>query len=262
VTANAGGISNGDDATVTRSTVTATAGAGISSSEVVTVTDSTVTGGAGGISNGDDTTVTRSLITGGTGTGISNSGETNVIQSTVTDSATGISAAGPVNITNSTVTGNSSLGVGSQFVNLVYATITDNGSADSAPQVSAQDLTTFASVVALPGGTDNCSVLTTTSEGYNYSDDDSCDFTGTGDVENGADPQLGALADNGGLTPTRLPATTSPLVDAIPAASCQDDGAAGITTDQRGLPRPGFTNCDIGAVELQPDAPLVLRFTG
>jgi CSLREA domain-containing protein len=262
ITSSSDGISSGDDTTVTRSTVSA-AGLGISAPGVVMVTDSTVAGSSGGISNGDDTTVIRSLVTGGTGSGISNGGETNVIQSTVTDSATGISAAGPVTITNSTVTGNGSFGVSSQFVNLVYATITDNGAVGSAPQISASELTTFGSVVALPGGPVNCSVTTTTSQGYNYSDDATCDFTETGDVENGADPQLGALATNGGLTPTRLPATTSPLVEAIPAASCQDGGAAGITIDQRDLPRPGFTSCDIGAVELQAaPATLIVRFTG
>jgi len=267
VTGGDDGISNGGNTTVTRSTVTGGAGGdGISASGVVTVTDSTITGGDGGISNGDDTTVTRSLITGGTGAGVSNDGDSNIIQSTITDSDLGVSASGEVTITNSTITGNGDSAASAQFVTLIYATITDNGGAESSPQISAQVLTSFGSVVALPAGPANCDISSTITEGYNYSDDDTCEFTDTanGDVENGADPQLGALADNGGPTPTRLPAATSPLVDAIPAAACQDDGAAGITTDQRGLPRPGFVNCDIGAVELQPaTAPLlVVRFTG
>ena len=38
------------------------------------------------------------------------------------------------------------------------------------------------------------------------------------DHPNAADPQLGPLAQNGGLTPTLLPAETSPLVDAIPVS--------------------------------------------
>jgi hypothetical protein len=264
VDAAATGISNGGTTTVLRSSITGSFG--ISASGVVMVTDSTVDGAAGGISNGDDTTVTRTLVTGGTGTGVSNGGETNVIRSTITDSNVGISASGPVNITNSTVTGNDDVGVSSQFVNVVYATITDNAGVSNSAQISAQTLTSFGSVVALPGGLVNCSVGGTTTNGYNYSDDATCGFTDTanGDVEDGADPQLGALADNGGLTPSRLPADTSPLVGAIPAASCQDDGAAGITTDQRDLPRPGFTACDIGAVELQPPPPeqLVVRFAG
>jgi hypothetical protein len=66
-----------------------------------------------------------------------------------------------------------------------------------------------------------------------------------------ADPQLGPLQNNGGLTPTIAPAPTSPVVDA--------GFAFGLVTDQRGLPRPsGFPSIanvndgsDIGAVELQ-----------
>ena len=73
----------------------------------------------------------------------------------------------------------------------------------------------------------------------------------------GVDPQLGPLADNGGPTRTRLPAATSPLIDA--------GQAGGQTTDQRGLARtvddpsvPAKLNSDgtdIGAVELQVAAP-------
>jgi hypothetical protein len=67
----------------------------------------------------------------------------------------------------------------------------------------------------------------------------------------GADPQLGALADNGGPTQTMLPAKSSPLVDA--------GLANGLTADQRGLARTvevptvpnthGSDGTDIGAVE-------------
>ncbi len=65
-------------------------------------------------------------------------------------------------------------------------------------------------------------------------------------------PQLGALANNGGPTQTQKPATTSPVIDAGSAFS--------LTTDQRGLTRPfdaitanvaGGDASDIGAVELQ-----------
>jgi hypothetical protein len=68
---------------------------------------------------------------------------------------------------------------------------------------------------------------------------------------------LGALSDNGGPTSTRLPLPGSPLIDAIPNASCEADGAAGITADQRGLVRPSPTGgaCDVGAVEVQVPTP-------
>jgi hypothetical protein len=76
----------------------------------------------------------------------------------------------------------------------------------------------------------------------------------------GIDPQLGPLADNGGLTRTMAPAPTSPALN-------KGDGA--LTSDQRGLPRPvvypgipisaasGANGADIGAYELQVQPPLV-----
>jgi len=54
-----------------------------------------------------------------------------------------------------------------------------------------------------------------------------------------ADPKLGALANNGGPTPTAAPASTSPLRGA--GRSCP-------TTDQRGVAR-STTQCTIGAVQ-------------
>jgi len=64
-------------------------------------------------------------------------------------------------------------------------------------------------------------------------------------------PLLGPLADNGGPTLTMAPGTGSPAIDA--------GSAAGLKTDQRGLPRPSNIlevpnvgdGADIGAVELQ-----------
>jgi parallel beta-helix repeat protein len=59
------------------------------------------------------------------------------------------------------------------------------------------------------------------------------------------DPQLGALANNGGPTGTQRPALTSPVVNAA------DPGLAPPPlTDQRGQPRFYPTRADMGAVEL------------
>jgi hypothetical protein len=56
------------------------------------------------------------------------------------------------------------------------------------------------------------------------------------------------------------------LIDAIPNGACQLDGASGIMTDQRGFARPSPSGgaCDIGAVEVQVAAPVVItpKFTG
>ena|SRR5688500_450479 len=109
------------------------------------------------------------------------------------------------------------------------------------------------------GRAGSLNLFASTSNGWNFSDDASCEFTNTalGDRESAGDPLLGGLAADG----TRTPLTGSPLIDAIPLASCQADGAAGITTDQIGNPRPSGAGCDIGAVEVQV-APVVVRFTG
>ncbi len=58
-----------------------------------------------------------------------------------------------------------------------------------------------------------------------------------------ADPLLGALADNGGPTLTLALQSGSPAINAGTTSGCP-------STDQRGLPRPQGSSCDIGAVEV------------
>jgi hypothetical protein len=73
------------------------------------------------------------------------------------------------------------------------------------------------------------------------------------------DPQLGALADNGGPTATMaLPAAGSPAVDKVPEGWVDRASGASVcggTVDQRGAsrPEPGGTACDIGAFEAGGD---------
>ena len=61
------------------------------------------------------------------------------------------------------------------------------------------------------------------------------------------DPLLGPLQDNGGPTQTMALAAGSPAIDQVPAS-----GAGCPATDQRGIARPQFAACDIGAYELAP----------
>jgi len=74
----------------------------------------------------------------------------------------------------------------------------------------------------------------------------------------GQPSQLGALADNGGPSWTMLPASTSPVIDRIDvaAASC------GARADQRGVPRPQGSKCDIGAVEYRLAPQLTVVVSG
>jgi hypothetical protein len=192
---------------------------------------------------------------------------------------------GTVTVTNSTISGNnaSSLGGGvATFpqipsapcpeVDLVYSTVVSN-SAPTGANIGCVAVTltsvgaaatspvgSFGSVVALPlGGGTNCVGAPLGTLGYNYSDDASCGLTAGTDTASGADPKLGALADNGGTTRTRLPQTGSPLIDAIPIAHCSDASAAAINplVDQIGTSRPQGNGCEIGAVEVVVAAPVV-----
>ena len=86
-----------------------------------------------------------------------------------------------------------------------------------------------------------------TSAGHNLSSDASCGFTAPGDLQN-ADPLLGLLADNGGLTQTHALLAGSPAIDAG-SPDCPPPA-----TDQRGVARPQGAACDIGAFELVSDS--------
>jgi len=147
---------------------------------------------------------------------------------------------------------------------VIGSTIVGN-SADHGGNLEIGDATEFADTVVSGGisaaGEENCATTTTiVSRGFNLDNRNQCDFTAAGDIVD-SDPQLGELAANGGPTLTMLPAPTSPLVDA--------GSSFGLTTDQRGLPRPvddpqvansaapGADGAEIGAVEL-PARPPVL----
>jgi YVTN family beta-propeller protein len=266
VTVTASTIS-GNQATDT-ATGSGVAVGGAGSVGTLTVTGSTISGNtatsggpaAGGLA-GTPVTVTGSTVSGNSGTGVG--GSAGGVGSGLSPSP------GTATVTNSTVTGNtvadtsghSGGGVAATHATLAYSTVASNtgpagantfdGDATSPPTTGG--LTTFGSVIALPlGGGTNCAFQTgsTTPDGYSYSDDASCHLTGTGDHQSAADPQLGALANNGGSTLTRLPQPGSPLIDAIPSGSCQASIAAGISHDQIGTARPQGSGCDIGAVEV------------
>lgn len=72
------------------------------------------------------------------------------------------------------------------------------------------------------------------------------------------EPKLGALADNGGFTPTMLPGAGSSAIDAGSAATCANTYVN--NRDQRGVSRPQGSGCDIGAVEVQGDVIFVDGF--
>jgi hypothetical protein len=278
-----------------------------------TITASTISGNfaageGGGVSaggGGAQTSVTSSTISGNeageAGGGLSSGGgsaSTAVVGSTIAGNTAGAEGGGvdagggesTHTYVNSTITGNRAEtggGISSSrdaAVELTYVTLADNTASVGAnlaiytfgEAIDFGQLVSFGSVIADGHVGVNCSLPgpATQSDGYNYDTGSSCGFGGApGDVVGGGNPHLGALADNGGPTATRLPLSGSPLIDAIPVAAC----APGITVDQRGVTRPqdgdgnGSSGCDIGAVEVvfTPDTPLPAtplplapRFTG
>jgi Putative pectate lyase-like adhesive domain len=280
-----GGVAAIGDVSLTNSTVggntAAVGGGGIFSAHSVTVTNSIVTGnaslagqgGIGGFGGGIDASnasvaVTNSTVAnnrGGSAGGV-RAASVSLTASTVYDNAAtsvffggaGGVSAGSVSLLNSTVTANSGTGLGGGGVNagsltLSYSTVVENS---GLANVEANSLTSFASVVALPaGGRPNCGAFTTTttmSSGFNFSDDASCGFTGSGDTQNGGNPALGPLLNNGGPTLTRMPFFGSPLIGVIPPRGGWP--LCGVATDQRGVNRPQLSFCDVGAVEAPPPA--------
>jgi predicted outer membrane repeat protein len=287
-------------AAATQGVITDTSGAGLLTVQNLTITGGNIGGDGGGIAAFRGLTLLNSTVTGNTATvgcgGVNANGTVTVTNSTITNNTAtefggGICGSGSMTVTNSTITNNTANGApgsggieggGIEFsgnVTLVYVTDVNNtaklaGGGSNVDLNNGGRLTSFASVVAIPLGLGtNCANMTgTTSHGFNFSDDASssvsCHFNDPTDRVGSTDnPNLGGLANNGGSTQTLLPQSGSPLIDAIPNAHCQDQGA--ITTDQRGLARPSPSggSCDIGAVEVQqatPPTPVVItpKFTG
>jgi hypothetical protein len=153
----------------------------------------------------------------------------------------------PYDVDNSTIAGN---GAGTQGGGIASDTDVGLGStivANNTKEVSIDPTVTADSDLASSDAgayTADHSLIETT---------DGASVTDGGANVLGIDPQLGSWVDNGGTTPTELPATTSPVIDAGIANS--------LTADQRGEVRPADripTNVadgtDIGAIELPAEA--------
>lgn len=264
-TGSGGGIFAMGDLVVERSAIVdnraAEAGGGIAANGAITLESTLVDGNTaeqvgGGIASNLELTIVASTISGNTGGGIT----------------TSLSPEARTTIVNSTITGNVATGdsIGGGIaadgeLTMAYVTLTDNTAGTAFGNLALDGTgTVFGTVITGGkdgGGNSNCLATGLTSQGYNYSDDDSCHLTHSTDRQDAPPPGLGALGDNGGPTPTQLPATDSPLVGAIPDSACQTGVAAGVTVDQRGIARPQQDGCDIGAVELELVAPEPLEPT-
>ena len=174
----------------------------------------------------------------------------------------GIFNGGTLTLTNSTISGNTAVGSGGSIgggiivrpgttttiTSSTFSANSGNNGADLETEALALTITDtiMASGCLLEGPV--------TDGGHNLDVGSSCGFTGGTDLRN-TNPQLGALGDNGGPTPTQALAPGSPAVDAGGTCPAADGG-----TDQRGLPR--FAPCDIGAYEVQDQAPVLIANPG
>ncbi len=164
---------------------------------------------------------------------------------------------GTVEVENSTFSDNSANNAGALFnwgtMTVTNSTISGNraesrwyGAISNAGQVTLRN-----TIVAnnSPSGR-NCQNLgTLTDGGYNIDDGTTCGFSAANNSQPSTDPLLSpaGLRDNGGPTQTISILSASPARNAIPKAT--NGCATEIKTDQRGLERPQWAKCDIGAFE-------------
>ncbi len=266
-------------------------GGGISSSGTTTLIGCTVSGNTagsgvgvegafvdgGGISASGTTTLIGCTVSGNSavafdgsssGGGIYQDGTLTMIASTVSSNSAryggGISSFGTTIMSNCTASGNSA-GFGGGIYN--GSSLTVIASTFSGNLVSPSS-TNAANIYNTSGGTVEIgnTILNTdvtrpnlfnqgavTSRGYNLSSDTSGSgvLIAVGD-QNNTNPNLGPLQNNGGPTWTMKPLPGSPAID--------KGKSLGVTTDQRGAPRPydfssvtnasGGDGSDIGAFEL------------
>jgi hypothetical protein len=235
--------------------------------EGLVITRGTVSKGDGGgvlVARNSGVTVKTSTITGNTATnggGISAVGSLIVESSTLTTN-TATSRGGGIDVTssgsltarNSTFHSNTANGGGginsAGAATLQAVTVTANNSNNSNGGGIARNGGTFTisgSILAGNNGTPgrDCSGSPAFASQNIVQSTPGCNPTGVPLII--ANPNLGALTNNGGPTLTRLPGT-GPALNAANYTSCVT------SADQRGVPRtpPPGGLCDIGSVEIAP----------
>jgi hypothetical protein len=173
----------------------------------------------------------------------------------------GIYNLGTLVLYNSTISGNTASPYGQGNGSGIYtaspgtaiiqnSTLSGNGGSGAA---TIWGTTAFQNSIVANNGNANCAGAVT-SNGYNLSSDNTCNFTNAGDLNN-TDPTLGPLHYNGGSTQTMALPSGSSAVDAGNPTGCTDGLGHLLKTDQRGKPRPDAENtgCDMGAYERQSD---------
>lgn len=254
----------------------------IGTSILATIINSTFDGNTGNIFSGGATVwghlTLKNNIFSNNSSVYKNGGALNVLGSGIVDSCTftgnstaffdggaifrGATIGGPFTISNSTFYNNAAGGTGrggaignfgppgpSNGMSIEYSTFSSNsaGSGGAIFAYTGTQINVTASIFSANSG-QNCGAQPQgliSSLGFNIDSDNSCGFTGPGDLVN-IDPLLipGPPVNNGGSTPTIALQNTSPALNAIPTS-----GFYCPLVDQRGSPRPSGGACDIGAYE-------------
>jgi CSLREA domain-containing protein len=255
----------------------------------VTLRNGRSLGAGGAIRNEGTLTIARSVITGnasvtgaagaGFGGAILTDGMTSAL--TVTDSAVtgntaqggggGFAISGQATLNNVTISGNRSL---ADFGGGLYvfsdsraflhnATVVGNSAALQGGGILAENTAFIGfaprvtnSIIAgntaparpdCSGSLDSAYDLIGTGTGCNGPSTAKGDLVGTAAAP--IDPRIGALAENGGPTPTHSLLAGSPALNTgSPAGGAASDACE--DTDQRGAARPAGNRCDIGAFEV------------
>jgi CSLREA domain-containing protein len=159
-----------------------------------------------------------------------------------------------IEIVNSTVANNTANGGAGGIL-----TFTQNNAGSTATTTLRNTIVAGNSSKNLATGTSGGGAATFTTLGFNLSDNYNAVLAPLATDIMSATPLLGALADNGGTTPTHA------LLFGSPALDGGNNSGSGVSVDQRGVTRPidlaGITNAassdgtDIGAYEAQTAPP-------
>jgi len=241
--------------------------------DVCTITSNDAQLGGGLFNRGGFVTIRDSTVSGHDcqqGAGLENFGGVLFLYSSTISANTasgwggGISSSGDLQglpegalfVVNSTVSGNAAGNAGSGIGNhrsqmfLVSSTVAGNQGGRDIQNSHPLSRAANSIVVGECSGQERL-----VSEGGNIeSPGATCAFTETTD-EVGVTSEklsLGPLADNGGPTETRAPATDSTAIDRVTGDKCLDAYEMPLLSDQRGVARPQGSACDSGAVEVVP----------
>ena len=172
------------------------------------------------------------------------------------------SVGGSLSVTNSTFSGNSANTGGAIYnasgsLEATNNTFVGNSASDGAGIVNFDGTADVKGAILAGNSGGNCFAFSgaVTDVGYNLSDDDSCEFNQSSSANNVTDAELNldpnGLQSNGGPAQTIALESGSVAINQIPVSDCTDQSSppARLLTDQRGVLRPQFTACDIGAYE-------------